>query len=219
MVTVGLRCRYCQKQFSVEVAFKMETRHWALRMWKSAVQQGWVRDQTDNSVACPDCQAQVAVPSSKIIPVEPLPFVATLNCDSCGTQLLGGKPIFKQGFSAKLRATSRNHGWVYTSHRNNASYQDLCSNCALATNRYEELLGLVWSRPTSQAAQELGLSDKAIEKQCRIWNVPKPPRGFWAKWHAGHMLECRQMLPADVKDRLGNILIDQVFPLPEDQSY
>lgn len=45
----------------------------------------------------------------------------------------------------------------------------------------EELEKLLWEKPTLQIAKELGVSDKAIEKWAKIYNLNKPPRGYWAK--------------------------------------
>ena len=49
-----------------------------------------------------------------------------------------------------------------------------------------EALGkLIWEKPTSQVAKDLGVSDKAIEKHCKKLALKKPPRGYWAKIQAG----------------------------------
>ncbi|WP_430244373.1 hypothetical protein [Neorhizobium sp. DAR64861/K0K2] len=49
----------------------------------------------------------------------------------------------------------------------------------------EELFALVWEKPTSEIAKEFGLSDVAIGKLCTKLQVPKPPRGYWARMQAG----------------------------------
>jgi hypothetical protein len=49
----------------------------------------------------------------------------------------------------------------------------------------EELFALVWARPTSEVAKELSISDVALAKLCKRLQVPKPPRGYWAKVQAG----------------------------------
>jgi len=49
----------------------------------------------------------------------------------------------------------------------------------------EELFALVWERPAREIARELGISDVALGKLCRKLQVPKPPRGYWAKIAAG----------------------------------
>jgi hypothetical protein len=49
----------------------------------------------------------------------------------------------------------------------------------------EQIAELVWQKSTQQLAKELKVSDSAIGKFCKNNNIPKPPRGFWAKKHAG----------------------------------
>lgn len=49
----------------------------------------------------------------------------------------------------------------------------------------EELFALVWERPTIEVAHELGISDVALAKKCRRLQVPKPPRGYWARVKSG----------------------------------
>ena len=49
----------------------------------------------------------------------------------------------------------------------------------------EVLEKLLWEKPTSQIAKDLGVSDKAVEKHCKKLVLKKPPRGYWAKISAG----------------------------------
>lgn len=49
----------------------------------------------------------------------------------------------------------------------------------------EELFALVWEKPTQDLAIELGVSDVAIGKLCARLQVPKPPRGYWARVQSG----------------------------------
>lgn len=49
----------------------------------------------------------------------------------------------------------------------------------------EELFALVWEKPTSEIAKDFDLSDVAIGKLCTKLQVPKPPRGYWARIEAG----------------------------------
>ena len=44
---------------------------------------------------------------------------------------------------------------------------------------------LVWSRPMTKVAEDLGISDVALKKICDKHRVPTPPRGYWAKRDAG----------------------------------
>lgn len=46
--------------------------------------------------------------------------------------------------------------------------------------RRDELYELVWSKPRTTIAKELGVSDVRVGKLCRDMNVPAPPRGFSA---------------------------------------
>jgi hypothetical protein len=43
----------------------------------------------------------------------------------------------------------------------------------------EELRTLVWSKPLTQLAKDLGVSDSAIHKWCRQLGVEKPPKGYF----------------------------------------
>lgn len=54
----------------------------------------------------------------------------------------------------------------------------------------EELLSLMWRRPTTTLAKEYGVSDNAIRKWAKSYKIPFPPRGYWAKYQNGHKEEC-----------------------------
>ncbi len=45
----------------------------------------------------------------------------------------------------------------------------------------QELAKLVWEKPRSQLAKELGVSDKAIGKRCTKLGISQPSRGYWMK--------------------------------------
>lgn len=49
----------------------------------------------------------------------------------------------------------------------------------------EELYDLVWSVPGTKAAQQLSVSDVYLAKICIALDVPRPPRGHWAKVAVG----------------------------------
>lgn len=59
----------------------------------------------------------------------------------------------------------------------------------------ERLFELIWSEPTTTVAKRLGISDVALGKLCRQRQVPKPPRGYWARKQAGKRVR-RPPLPA-----------------------
>lgn len=48
----------------------------------------------------------------------------------------------------------------------------------------EELEKLLWEKPTSQIAKDFGVSDNAIGKIAKKWNLTKPGLGYWAKLYA-----------------------------------
>jgi hypothetical protein len=44
----------------------------------------------------------------------------------------------------------------------------------------EALYELIWSKPITHVAKDLGISDVMLGKMCKEQLVPKPPRGYWA---------------------------------------
>ncbi|MCD0155792.1 hypothetical protein [Deinococcus sp. 6GRE01] len=53
----------------------------------------------------------------------------------------------------------------------------------------EDLYELVWARSSEQIAAERGVSGVALAKRCAAMNIPKPPRGYWAKRAAGQKVK------------------------------
>lgn len=49
----------------------------------------------------------------------------------------------------------------------------------------EELYERVWTTPMTQIAGEENISDRGLAKICKKLDVPRPPRGYWAKVAAG----------------------------------
>ena len=70
------------------------------------------------------------------------------------------------------------------------------SSYVLATYDRKQLYEEVWSEPTQRLAQKYGLSDVALSKVCAQLQVPKPPRGYWAKKQAGRPVPRRPKLKA-----------------------
>lgn len=65
---------------------------------------------------------------------------------------------------------------------------------------------MIWRRPMTQVAADLGISDVALHRICRRHRIPAPGRGYWAKVAAGKTP--RQPLFREVADpRLDRILI------------
>ena len=46
-----------------------------------------------------------------------------------------------------------------------------------------ELYELVWAKPMTHLAKELGLSDVGLRKICVKFGVPLPQRGYCVEWH------------------------------------
>ncbi|WP_164962574.1 hypothetical protein [Rubrivivax sp. JA1026] len=59
----------------------------------------------------------------------------------------------------------------------------------------ERLYELVWAKPRTQLAREMGVSDVWIGKQCRAMDVPMPPRGYWANLAAGAKARAKYRKP------------------------
>ena len=45
----------------------------------------------------------------------------------------------------------------------------------------EELAKLLWEKPTQHIAKDYGVSDKAVEKWAKKYELEKPKRGYWSK--------------------------------------
>lgn len=58
----------------------------------------------------------------------------------------------------------------------------------------DELYALVWREPIIRVANRFGVSDVAVAKACRKYQIPLPGRGYWARLKAGQKLQ-RPPLP------------------------
>lgn len=67
------------------------------------------------------------------------------------------------------------------------------------TIKRSELYKLVWQEPMMRLAKTFGMSDVGLAKICRKHNIPRPPRGYWAKKQHGQ--EPREIpLPKSAQD-------------------
>lgn len=62
----------------------------------------------------------------------------------------------------------------------------------------EEFYEMVWSKPLTHLAKELGISDVALHKICKKHDVPNPSLGWWAKKAAGKKVVQTPLPPAKV---------------------
>lgn len=70
----------------------------------------------------------------------------------------------------------------------------------------EELYELVWDKPTCQVSKGYGVSDSAVAKWCIKMEVPKPPRGYWAKIQASLPVKKAPLKPVSPKGA-GEVLV------------
>jgi hypothetical protein len=45
----------------------------------------------------------------------------------------------------------------------------------------QELYDLLWKTPATKLARQYGISDVGLAKICKRHDIPRPPRGHWAK--------------------------------------
>lgn len=76
------------------------------------------------------------------------------------------------------------------------------------------LYDLIWCTPAVRLAADFGISDVAIAKRCKKLNVPRPPRGYWAKIEAGQRPR-KSPLPLEEEfERTARKPLDKEFSLP-----
>lgn len=121
-------------------------------------------------------------------------------CDEAVLKALLGTPKMRKSLVEfdKRRASSQGHrGQVKNRGRTNELTRAKTSGASHFSSRYDRrrLYEEVWSEPTQKVAQRYGVSGVAIGKACTVLDIPKPPRGYWAKKAAGHQLPSRPHLP------------------------
>lgn len=75
----------------------------------------------------------------------------------------------------------------------------------------------MWKTPGSTLAKEFGISDVGLAKICDRHDIPRPPRGYWAKLAYGKAEE-RPSLPEIVRDELEEVRIFRQSFLEADES-
>ena len=77
----------------------------------------------------------------------------------------------------------------------------------------EEAYEKAWSMPMSTLAKEYGITDVARKKRFKAFDIPTPPRGYWAKRAAGRETGNRTPLPEvtrDLSDRVVGFAIHEI---------
>ena len=111
-------------------------------------------------------------------------FVNCSECRECGSMWrLVKRQLARLGITLDGRRRSENQ-----TTRPPSAY-------VLAQYDRERLYEEVWSEPTQKVARRYGISDVALSKVCKQLQVPKPPRGYWARRDAGHHVPRRPKLP------------------------
>ncbi len=63
----------------------------------------------------------------------------------------------------------------------------------------KDLYERVWAEPIQKLSREYGLSDVGLAKVCHRYNIPVPPRGYWAKLQAGKRVSKPSLPPEGPK--------------------
>jgi RNase P subunit RPR2 len=215
MIQVVLTCCGCGADVRQAIAVQPNLPAWAKALWKQALDAGWARDEGTYAAYCARCRVVLAEPSTQIVPVHPMQIIGVITCEGCGMDWRGETLALETHFAQHLRRAAQDEGWRLVQY-GSGQFGDRCPDCAadFFAPRRLTLMQQVWSQPTTVAARALGISDKALEKQCKRLSVPKPPPGFWARYHAGQMGKCRDAIPDEVRRLLGDDFLDQVYPLP-----
>jgi hypothetical protein len=59
-----------------------------------------------------------------------------------------------------------------------------------------ELYDKIWSTPATRLAEEFGISGRGLGKICARFDIPVPPRGYWAKFAFGKSIPKTELPPA-----------------------
>src|ERR1700687_5875264 len=70
-----------------------------------------------------------------------------------------------------------------------------------------ELYDKIWSTSATKLAEEFGISGRGLGKMCARFNIPVPPRGYWAKVAVGKPI-LKTPLPPSKPNSLDEIRIE-----------
>ena len=70
----------------------------------------------------------------------------------------------------------------------------------------KELYEQVWAEPVTQLARRYSFSDVWLAKICRKYNIPRPPRGYWARKRSGRKVP-KTPLPKEKDDPVIKIYV------------
>ncbi|WP_033922654.1 hypothetical protein [Sphingomonas sp. 37zxx] len=75
----------------------------------------------------------------------------------------------------------------------------------------EDVIAFAWSEPMRDLATKFGVSDVALRKMLRKYDVTLPPQGHWNRVHAGREVALPPPPPARRPGQNGRMLIDPKF--------
>jgi len=81
----------------------------------------------------------------------------------------------------------------------------------MATINRKELYQKIWKTPITRLSKEYGLSDVGFAKICKKHNIPRPPRGYWARKATGYRVKQLPLPPGE------NVTIE-INPNPYSQN-
>ena len=67
----------------------------------------------------------------------------------------------------------------------------------MATIDRKEIYKKVWETPIIRLSKEYGLSDVGFAKICKKYNIPRPPRGYWARKAVGYRVKRLPLPPGE----------------------
>ncbi len=113
------------------------------------------------AILCPNCHSQTPTYCGNR-------FVKKVYCIDCNTRI--------SNVSKRCKSCAGKVGYIKGNRGNFIGRQQ----CSIKPSK-EELAELLWSMPSSKIARLYGVSDKAVQKWCKKYNLDKPPRGYWTR--------------------------------------
>jgi transcription elongation factor Elf1 len=112
---------------------------------------------------CPNCNSQTTTFAGRNVHRK----IYIKNCKGCGIKIKGTKKYKKYCKQCKEKDVWRK--------RPNLGARKITRPSK------EELKKMLWEMPTTKIAERYGVSDKAVSKWAKTYELEKPPRGYWAQ--------------------------------------
>ena len=136
---------------------------------------------------CPNCHSQTSTYTGKNIKKK----YFTNKCIDCDKLIKSNRVYCEKCFMSKQykeHKTVKNiklKSKCLNCHKSIHTQSNYCKDCYKQPTKIEwpsenELKEMVWKIPRTTLAKHLGVSDKAIAKRCKHFNISMPPRGYWS---------------------------------------